>query len=178
LHFLQRSDRKREKRNREQWNEMLAPLSRNERMQLAQEMNGLNQKQYRCGNVKNEVVELISENSCKCKCDERNSDKDERRARINSRRAAMKKQMNKIPDEVVPALCDAVMDTSVMLTKTGYRGFISILFIHIRGMFSSALCASCFEPHLQWRRNCTSSFERRIITASDCRSCCKCSGSS
>ena len=103
---------------------MLAPLSRSERVQLVQEMNGLNQKQYRCGNVKNEVVELMSENSCKCKCDERNSDKDERRARINARRAAMKKQMNKIPDEIVPALCNTVIDTSVLLTKTGYRGSI------------------------------------------------------
>jgi len=114
---------------------MIAPLSRKERVQLAQEMNAMSQKPSRCGNVKNEVVELISENSSKCKCDEKNSDKDERKARINARRAAMKKQMNKIPDEVVPAVCGAVIDTSVMLTKTGYRGYfcysIFILKLHL-----------------------------------------------
>ncbi|CBY32305.1 unnamed protein product [Oikopleura dioica] len=116
-----RSDRRWTKRHQEKWNKMIAPLSRKERVQLAQEMNAMSQKPSRCGNVKNEVVELISENSSKCKCDEKNSDKDERKARINARRAAMKKQMNKIPDEVVPAVCGAVIDTSVMLTKTGYR---------------------------------------------------------
>ncbi|CBY32318.1 unnamed protein product [Oikopleura dioica] len=116
-----RSDRRWTKRHQEKWNKMLDPLSRKERVQLAKEMNAMSQKPSRCGNVKNEVVELISENSSKCKCDEKNSDKDERRARINARRAAMKKQMNKIPDEVVPAVCGAVIDTSVMLTKTGYR---------------------------------------------------------
>ena len=59
----------------------------------------------------------------------------------------MKKQMNKIPNEVVPALCNAVMDTSVVLTKTGYTGSTS-LFIFISKVILVLKCVPPAVNHL------------------------------
>ncbi|CAG5082949.1 Oidioi.mRNA.OKI2018_I69.PAR.g10243.t1.cds [Oikopleura dioica] len=79
----------------------------------------------RSGNVQDTPLStLISANSspkCSAKnCARTRTEKAARKAKINARRAARRKQLNKIPDKYVPALCEGIMDTTITLTKTGY----------------------------------------------------------
>ena len=127
---------------------MIAPLSRKERLQLAQEMNAMSQKPSRCGNVKNEVVELISENSSKCKCDEKNSDKDERRARINARRAAMKKQMNKIFENYLGILVES-QELQSLKTGAPKRVLVNVMFALLTEMTQLKLKKNWIAMHME-----------------------------